>query len=217
MKPPIKLSASKNPQEFIPTRQSLLSRLKNHDDSQSWDDFFNTYWRLIYSVAIKAGLTDTEAQEVVQETVIAVSKKMPDFKYDPELGSFKAWLMNQTRWRIKDQFRRRQRDAKAFQPAAEDEEGTPEIEHFADPAGPDLEAVWDAEWQQNLVDTAIERVRPHVSAKQYQIFDLYVNKDWPVEKVQQALGVSASQVYLAKHRISDLIKKEIQSLETKLM
>lgn len=58
--------------EFIPTRQSLLSRLKDWDDKASWRDFFNTYWKLIYSVSLKAGLRDEDAQEVVQETMISV-------------------------------------------------------------------------------------------------------------------------------------------------
>src|SRR5688572_618544 len=35
--------------EFIPTRQSLLSRLRDWDDRESWNDFFETYWKLIYS------------------------------------------------------------------------------------------------------------------------------------------------------------------------
>jgi RNA polymerase sigma-70 factor (ECF subfamily) len=59
---------------WLPTRRTLLSRLKNWDDQQSWREFFNTYWRFIYAVAIRSGLTDAEAQEVVQETVITVSK-----------------------------------------------------------------------------------------------------------------------------------------------
>lgn len=97
--------------EFIPTRRTLLSRLKDWKDDQSWREFFNTYWKLIYGVALKAGLTDDEAQEVVQETIITVAKKMPDFKYDPAIGSFKGWLLNITRWRISDQFRKRQRES----------------------------------------------------------------------------------------------------------
>ena len=48
----------------MPTRRSLLSRLKNREDQESWQDFFDTYWKLVYGVAIKAGLTDQEAQEV---------------------------------------------------------------------------------------------------------------------------------------------------------
>ena len=78
------------PDDFIPTRHSLLSRLKDWDDQESWRDFFDTYWKLIYGVAIKSGMSDIEAQEVVQETVIAVAKKIPEFKTDPAFDLFKA-------------------------------------------------------------------------------------------------------------------------------
>ena len=101
------------PDDFIPTWHSVLSRLKDWDDQESWRDFFDTYWKLIYGVAIKAGLSGVEAQEVVQETVIAVAKKIPEFKTDPAFGSFKAWLLHLTRWRIADQFRKRQRQGRA--------------------------------------------------------------------------------------------------------
>ena len=74
--------------EFIPTRHSLISRLKDWDDQESWKEFFDTYWKLLYSVALKSGLSDAEAQDVVQDTIVAVAKKMPEFHFDPALGSF---------------------------------------------------------------------------------------------------------------------------------
>src|SRR4029077_12532341 len=89
-------------------RQSLLSRLKDWDDNDSWKTFFETYWKLIYRAATRAGLTEVEAQDVVQETVICVSKSIKSFKYRSENGSFKGWLLRLTRWRINDQFKRRQ-------------------------------------------------------------------------------------------------------------
>src|ERR1043166_461182 len=92
----------------IKTRASLLDRLKNWRDHESWEDFFNTYWRLIYSVAMKAGLREDEAQDVVQETVLSVAEEMPDFQYDRSKGSFKAWLLRITRRRIADHFEKRQ-------------------------------------------------------------------------------------------------------------
>ena len=83
-----------NDDEFIPTRRSLLSRLKDWEDQASWQEFFDTYSRLIYCIAVKAGLTDAEAQDVVQETVIVVARKIPGFKYDPALGSSAfSWLL----------------------------------------------------------------------------------------------------------------------------
>src|SRR5215510_5853251 len=94
---------------FTGTRLSLLTRLKNWDDSEGWREFFDTYGKLIYRFAIKAGLSDDESQDVVQDTMLAVAKQMPGFRYDPAKGSFRRWLFNQARWRIADQFRKRQR------------------------------------------------------------------------------------------------------------
>src|SRR5258708_10534861 len=97
-----------NANEMIPTRRTLLSRLKDWNDHESWKVFFDTYWRLIYNAAVRAGLTDAEAQDVVQDTVISVSKSMPNFKYHEDQGSFKSWLLRLTDWRITDQLRKRQ-------------------------------------------------------------------------------------------------------------
>src|ERR1043166_9487617 len=94
-------------EDWIPTRYSLLSRLQDWDDQESWKDFFDTCWRLIYAVALKSGATETEAQDVVQETVNSVAKDIHKFKRDRECGSFKGWLRNLTRWRIADRLRKR--------------------------------------------------------------------------------------------------------------
>ncbi|MBI2928560.1 MAG: sigma-70 family RNA polymerase sigma factor [Verrucomicrobia bacterium] len=203
--------------ELIPTRSSLLSRLKDWDDQESWRDFFNTYWKLIYGVAIKAGLSDTEAQDVVQETVLVVAKKMQDFKYDPAIGSFKGWLLHTTRWRIEDQRRKRLPEPTLPAYAPEDTARTPTVERVPDPHGFDLDAVWDGEWTKNLIDRALDRVKRQVKPKQYQLFHLYVIKQWPVEEIVKTFGVSADQVYAAKSRISPLVQKEIEYLETRMI
>ena len=202
-------------EELIPTRQSLLVRLKNWDDADSWKEFFEIYWKLIYGVAIKAGLTEVEAQEVVQETVIGVSRKMPEFDYDPAVGSFKGWLLHMTRWRINDQFRKRRHQAEHLRHEGDSTTRTSTIDQIPDPAGINLESIWDNEWQSNLLEVAIEKVKQKVKPKQYQIFDLYVVKKWPVEKIATTLGVNVGQVYLAKHRIAALLKEEVKTLEKK--
>jgi RNA polymerase sigma-70 factor (ECF subfamily) len=205
----------KDEDELIPTRASLLSRLKDWQDDASWKVFFDTYWRLIYQAAIKAGLSDAEAQDVVQETVISVFKSMPDFHYKAASGSFKSWLLRLTSWRIGDQFRNRQRNIQTVTLRADStaREGT--LDRTPDPAGSGLEAIWDQEWEQNLMNAATERVKRAVDPKQYQIFDLYVLKDWSARKVARTLKVNVGRVYLAKHRIGALIKKEIKYLHDK--
>src|SRR5437667_11373147 len=108
---------------LIPTRASLLARLKDWDDSRSWSDFFETYWRLIYGRARKAELSDQEAKEVVQEAVIALAKKMHSFKYDPAVASFKTWLFQIVSRRIADQYRRRGRGVAVIEPFPEADAG----------------------------------------------------------------------------------------------
>jgi len=201
--------------ELIPTRASLLGRLKDWNDEASWKVFFDTYWKLIYNAAIKAGLTDAEAQDVVQETVISVFKTIPDFQYKAAGGSFKSWLLQLTAWRIGDQFRNRQRNIQPAKRLADSTAQTATVDGVPDPAGSGLEAIWDEEWEQNLMNAAMDRVKRAVDPKQYQIFDLYVFKKWPARKVASTLKVNLGRVYLAKHRIGTMIKQEIKYLQTK--
>src|SRR5438132_10138019 len=168
---------------LLPTRWSLLSRLKSWDDQESWQEFFDTYWKLIYSVAVKAGLTEVEAQDVVQETVITVAKNLEQFKTDPAHGSFKGWLMHTTRWRIADQFRRRTPGPDVGARRFEDGTRTATVERVPDPVGFSPEAVWNEEWEKNLLAVATENVKNRVSPEEYQMFDLCAIRQCPVKDV----------------------------------
>jgi RNA polymerase sigma factor (sigma-70 family) len=200
-------------EDSIPTRYTLLSRLEDRGDQDSWKDFFNTYWRLIYSVALKSGLTEAEAQDVVQETIISVARDIHKFERDRTLGSFKGWLRNIIRWRIADQLRKRTRALQADD--SRTDEGGPRLDvaEIPDPAGEAGETVWEEEWQANLLKAALEIIKRRVKEEHYQIFDLYVLQQWPVRKVARALGVNVGLVYLVKYRMSALLKKEVRRLE----
>lgn len=207
-------SAERHIPTSLATRRSLLSRLKQSDAQESWREFFDTYWRLIYTTALHAGLTDSEAQEVVQETILTVVRKIRSFRYDPAIGSFKGWLLTIVRWRIGDQFRKRQQQidfSAARRPTRTS--GTATLERIADPAAINLDAVWEEEWQRTLFDAALSRVKRQANARHYQMFDLHAVKHWSVDKVAQTLGVSAGQVRLAKHRVTALMRREVARLE----
>jgi len=203
-------------EELLPTRRSLLDRLRNWEDQASWRDFFNTYWKFIYGVAIKSGLSDSEAEDVVQETVLSVAKKMPEYVYDPARCSFKGWLMHVTRLRILDQLRRRQ---PAFQqtPAGDaDSQRTATVERVPDvSASAQQDAAWDEEWERNLVDAAMERVKLRVKAEHYQIFHLSAVKGLKTGEVARILQVNIGQVYLIRHRLAKEVKREVERLKEK--
>ena len=202
-------------EDSIATRASLLGRLKNWDDAGSWEEFAQTYSRLIRGVAMQSGLTEAEAKDVEQETLLCVAKTIHEFESNPERGSFKSWLLNLTRWRIIDQFRKRPPAAATPSDATPTRDRTATVERIPDPGA--LEAVWENEWHKNLLETAFTRVGRRVKPKHLQIFDLYALRHWPAARVARELGVNVVQVYLVNHRLTKLMKREVEYLEKKLV
>ena len=204
----------KREERLLPTRCSLLDRLRNWEDQASWRDFFNTYWKFIYGVAIRSGLSDQEAEDVVQETVLSVAKKMPEFIYDPARCSFKGWLMHVTRLRIMDQLRRRQPAFRQSPAGDGDSRRTPAVERVPDvSAAVEQDAAWDDEWERNLVDAAMERVKLRVKPEHYQIFHLSAVKGLGTLEVARMLQVNVGQVYLVRHRLAKEVKREVARLK----
>lgn len=191
------------------TRKSLLVRLKNWHDEQSWAEFAKIYERLILDTAMRAGLNNEEAKEVVQETLLTVAKKMVGFNYDPRLGSFKNWLMQITRRRIVDQFRKRKPEV------AQSMQGAPlvDVEQLSDSSLSHLETLWNEEWTHARLDFARAVVKRKVGSRQYQMFDLYVLRGQSLKEVTQTLRVNPAQVYMAKYRITRMLKKELKELD----
>jgi len=185
--------------------------MRQGHDQDGWQVFFDTYWKLIYGTAIKAGLTDDEAEEAVQETVITVSKSLES--YDRERGAFKQWLLAITRFRILDQFRRRKPQLQRSSTPGGDDDRTATVERVPDPKSLELDAIWKEEWKRNLVHVAMERIKGQVNETHYQIFYLTSVKEIAAAEVAKALQVNLAQVYLAKSRIGALVRKEVKRLE----
>lgn len=207
------------PPSSIQTRASLLRRLQEGDDIDAWQEFTELYGRLIRDFAHRSGLTESEAEEVAQETAIGVARHLPGFVYDPEVCRFKSWLLNLARWRIQDQFRKHRQPGApagaAHQTPAplRDPDRTATIERVPDPGAPDLEELFEREWQENLVALALQRVKRWFSLKQLQVFDLTAVKGWPCGEVAKALGLTLTAVYVTKHRVAARLKKEVRRLE----
>jgi RNA polymerase sigma-70 factor (ECF subfamily) len=195
------------------TRQSLLLRLKDHQDQDGWREFFETYWRLIYSVCIKAKLSETEAEEIVQDTMVSVAKEMPSFRYDRTKGSFRSWLLTIVRRRLIDRNRKKARWERIIAPSDEaDAPGSSEAVDQIDPHRSDLEMLWASEWEGHLLRRALEGVRSRVSEKQYLIYEMLMLRDVPLPQVVENLQTSAVVVHMAKYRVNRLLRQELTRL-----
>ena len=181
------------------TRRTLLERLRRtRTDESSWYDFFETYSRLIYSVARKSGLSHADAEDIVQSATLKVAQYIGRFEFNPGRGKFRNWVCLITKQQIANHFRK----ANRLPPLAEWEPGTgedaePEIE---DPVS-QWDVLWDREYLAHINELALAEVKQKVSPKQYQIFHLYCIREQDPARIASLLGVSANEVYLAKNRV----------------
>jgi RNA polymerase sigma factor (sigma-70 family) len=199
--------------DSMPTRLTLLEKIKDAGDRESWQEFFSLYSGRVYRFALQRGMNAQEAEDVVQETFLCLTKKMPDFHYDSSKGKFRSWLLHLAGWRVGDQYRKRGK-VQVSAPAGEASTETEPLKRIADPSpGRELEERIDREWRQAVLEVALERVKGRVSAKQFQAYDLYVVKGWAAAKVALTLGITSASVHLHKHRVSKLLRQEIKVLD----
>jgi RNA polymerase sigma factor (sigma-70 family) len=203
-----------SPQDADPRSQthwSLVDRLKAAD-AETWRSFAADYGRVFYNLALRAGCTAIEAQEVEQSTLVSVSGSLKNFETDSTKGRFRDWLFKIARRRIADQIRQRP-DPNLFRgPSGQTGTDSPFINKIpADPAR--LCHVFEQEWQACIAERCLKFLKSKTNPKHYEIFHLAVVKEKPVTEVARAMGISSAQVYLVKFRLNALLRKERSRLE----
>jgi RNA polymerase sigma-70 factor, ECF subfamily len=188
------------------TRFTLIERLKDPRDVAAWDDFYQFYWELITGWAKRFGCDPARAEDVFQETMICLLRKLQNFEYDPGRGSFRGLLKTITRSRVLDMFRREGRYK-----TMEDITTEPEFKE-ADLA-PQGEAEEDLIWMQTILQQALRKCYSKIDQDTYKSFCLYVLEGEPVEKVCKRLEIARpGTVYQQKSRFLKLLEKEFYAL-----
>jgi len=192
--------------DTLRTSWTLVARLKNVDDQESWRGFYELYRRFIVGTAIKAGLREDEAEEVLQDTMTAFASHIQDFSADPARGSLRGWLLTTARRRIQDWLRKRPPAGPSHGPSPADTATTATVERVPDPREVDLEELCDAQWDEQVRAQALRELQLAVKAEHYQIFHLLVLEQKPVREVARMVGRNAAQVYLVKHRVTHALR-----------
>jgi len=142
---------------------------------------------------------------------------MPQFAYDPEIGSFKSWLMRLTEWRITDQFRKKQYEKGGRRFAREEAMSQDELERHLQAPDFNFEETWNREWERHVLDAALQKAKNQVDARQFQMFYLHIIKNVPAEDVARRLNVKLQAVYFSKYKVSGILQKEIRILQEKFL
>lgn len=206
-----------NNDDSLQTHASLLVRLRDLDDSDSWGEFYRTYERVVRGLARKRGLSDPEAEEVAQDVFKRIAETIHTFERAPRAGSFRRWLYQLARWRSDDKIRERGR--LSVEPI-HDGSGTgstgtgDSADHVVDPN--DVEEQLEAEARRQLFKAALDRLRRKITPRDLQIFQLLVLDEWPATKVAQFLGITSTLVYVVRHRVAQQLRTELESIQKRL-
>jgi len=200
------------PGDWLKTRTSLIRRLQHPSNPDGWEEFVEVYGRIIHTLGLRSGLGTQDAEDATQECLATLAKELPSFDYNPAKGSFKSWVLTIARSKIIDAHRRRQRQPNVAPPTRHSTHETTFLERLPDTAQSTPDQRMEDEWRLGLLAAARDQIRRQVSPRQYQIYDLHVIQEWPVEKVTEALHLSPNQVYLAKHRVGEAIAAQIARL-----
>ena len=194
------------------TSSGLMIRMRDTDDDEAWDRFFDFYAPLIIRFSRENGCPEEMANEILQETMVQLLKQMPNFTYDRQKGRFRSYLLKVVHRRIQDAIRRAQRTC-----SLERDTQSGWVQGIPDP---NLDAPgedWDKLWDRQLLRHALRRVQDKVQPQTFQSFEMYVLDGHPVETVQKELGIAdRNTVYQHRNRVIRLLRHEANLLKEEM-
>ena len=187
------------------THVSLLARVSAGDDPAAWREFCDRYGELIRNFAARRGLQSADRDDLMQDVLLALTKSMPGFQYDPSRGKFRSYLKTiVVRAVIK---RICQSDA------AIDLSRIDELSH-AGMADADVDQQWELEWRQYHLRRAMDAVGSEFNTSDRAAFRAYAIDGEAADQVARRLGISVDAVYQAKSRVlrrlSALVEQQVE-------
>lgn len=187
------------------TRTTLLLRVKDRNDVTAWSEFHELYPPLLYRYARGRGLSRDDAEEVRDQCIEIIVRKIASFEYDKQKGGFRNWLYRIANGKVIDLLRRRREKVADGR----------DLQELVDPGLPPDE-FWQQHWKNEHLRYCVEQVRERVSANNYQAFCMLLYEECSVADVCGRLGMNANQVYKAKSRVLRLVRGVLSELDPDL-
>ncbi len=192
----------------LKTRPTLLLRLRESGDRQSWDEFVEIYTPMLYRFFIGRGLQDADAADLGQEVMRSVARAIADFDYDPEKGSFRSWLYQIARNKLNDFFKKRAR-----QPQGSGRTTVMQVVENTATTERSLEDHFELEHRLRLFEWASEQIKENFAPHNWTAFERLALKQEDAETVAGDLGLTLGSVYVAKSRITAKLRELIESID----
>ena len=188
--------------EFPDTSHSLIFRVKNPADGAAWTEFLGIYQPVVFRMARRRGLQDADAQDVMQQVFLSISKSIEGWTPGDLQPPFRAWLTTIARNAITKALTRRPRDSAT---------GSTSMVELLD-AQPDPQATTAeilAEARKELIRWATEQIRSEFSEATWNAFWRTAIEGVPIAEVAKSTGRSAGAVYVARYRVIARLKEKV--------
>lgn len=189
------------------TTTTLLQRLENFEDREVWDRLIERFRRPLAAFCRRFGLTDAEADDVVQETLLGFADAYRRGKYDRDAGRLSSWLFGIAYRQASNARRKRARDAARNADVGQ----TAFLERVPDEA--EAQSAWDADWEKAMLDTCMAQLKAEVAANTYQVFEQVVRAERDPAQVAAELGMTRDAIYVAKHRVLKRLGELVREYE----
>lgn len=189
------------------TPPSLLNRLREHpDDADAWRRFDDLYRPLLLAWLRRYAVRPHDAEDLLQEVLHTVVRKLPGFQYDPARGKFRSWLrailVNHLRAFLRSERGRPLTGDGGFYEQV--------LNQLADPAS-DLSRLWDEEHDRHVYQRLLAQIRPDFSPDTWEAFRRLVAGE-EAKSVAADLGMSVNAVYLARSRVVRRLREGLEGL-----
>lgn len=184
------------------TVPSLLVRIRDPMDEESWRTFVSLYAPLIYRFSRGWGLQDADAADLTQEVLGEVLRGIRSFEYRPERGRFRDWLLLITRRRL---IRFHGIKSRLPVPGLGPRQPEPADEASADPG-------WDEAFNERVLRVALQRIRPGFGDSAWRAFERVWIDRRPAAEAADELAMSVEAVYMAKSRILRRLEEEVRDI-----
>lgn len=182
------------------TRQTLLLRIKNRSDDQAWSDFESYYKRYLYNILRHMNIAPEDSEDISQQVLMKMWKKLPDFNLDSNRGKFRSWLATVVRNQAIDYLKKNNRHTHEELPTVVP--GSSQSE---------LERIIVKEWQRSIIEKAWDTIKEEFEENTIAAFELS-SSGMTTSKIAEKLGISEPSVYSFKSRVKDRLKNEVRRL-----
>lgn len=200
-------------QSIIETRNSLLQRLPDKADVDAWDQFVSIYQPLVFRLARSHGFQDADANDIVQEVMIAVSKAIHRWDQDPSKGRFRDWL-NKIARNLMINFLTRRKHMPLGQGGSD---LVRLLNERVDPNTEESESSreFDLEYRREVYLIAARLVRSDVRPTTWEAFQRTSIEGMSSKEAANCLGMTEGAIVVARCRVLARLRDAVQRIENR--